>query len=605
MNHLFQNIIRKIEAGEVGMITRVFPLVFTIVIIGVLFDAGPFPLPIGSVGGIFHGLNDAQSMDNAQLARQLFRKQGFTTEFLRPYAVTQIQNYAVSRGLSDNLFPPTVYTAGVPRILPDTYNAPAYPCLLAAWFYLVRPNFDESPKDIATHHIYSGDMLIPVLNQIFLLLTTGLVFLLGWRLFDERVAWMSLVAFLTTNLLWGFSVTALSTTFLMFLLTAILFCALEIFHISEACQRDENHSFTPAWFWTLGLAFLLGLACLTRLQLLVLLVPLFLLLLLMPRSHPLLFLTVALISAGMVAPWLWHFYRISGNPLGSTMTYLLVGSTGYEGNQIFCATSIPTYEAYFRSASQKEYRGFLWQFEHCWILLGSNPMVLLFGASLLHRFKQSGPRMLQWLLAGFALFLIALNNLGVNNPDPLSPWNVLVLLLPCLVVIGTAFFFILLDRQNLIMRLLKNLIITVTLLLTALPLLLALTQGDPQLTSFPPYWPPYLKSIGQMAQPDEWVTTDMPWATAWYGDRPSLWLPDSLQAFENFHDNLCPSGVLLLTPVTWQKPVANLMSGEDKDWLPLFVNTPPADFPLSAHTFTAPHGPDYSLWSDRPRWESH
>jgi hypothetical protein len=108
-----------------------------------------------------------------------------------------------------------------------------------------------------------------------------------------------------------------------------------------------------------------------------------------------------------------------------------------------------------------------------------------------------------------------------------------------------------------------------------------------------------------MAQPDEWVTTDMPWATAWYGDRPSLWLPDSLQAFENFHDNLCPSGVLLLTPVTWQKPVANLMSGEDKDWLPLFVNTPPADFPLSAHTFTAPHGPDYSLWSDRPRWESH
>ena len=92
---------------------------------------------------------------------------------------------------------------------------------------------------------------------------------------------------------------------------------------------------------------------------------------------------------------------------------------------------------------------------------------------------------------------------------------------------------------------------------------------------FPPYWPPLIKEFAQFAQPDEWVTTDMPWATAWYGDRASLWLPDSITDFENFHDNVCPTGLILLTPVTWQSPLANVRNGEYKDWFALTVGATP------------------------------
>jgi hypothetical protein len=64
--------------------------------------------------------------------------------------------------------------------------------------------------------------------------------------------------------------------------------------------------------------------------------------------------------------------------------------------------------------------------------------------------------------------------------------------------------------------------------------------------------------IAQFAQPEEWATSDMPWASAWYADQASLWLPDSINDFDMIHDSICPTGVLFLTPVTWSQPVDNL-----------------------------------------------
>ena len=115
-----------------------------------------------------------------------------------------------------------------------------------------------------------------------------------------------------------------------------------------------------------------------------------------------------------------------------------------------------------------------------------------------------------------------------------------------------------------------------------------------------------------MAAPDEWITTDMPWATAWYADRTSLWLPDSITDFENFHDNICPTGVLLLTPVTLNESTPDLRTGEFKDWYNLYElallnsNTPP-QFPLSkfaVYPIPIGLGQAYMMWSDRERWKT-
>ena len=76
------------------------------------------------------------------------------------------------------------------------------------------------------------------------------------------------------------------------------------------------------------------------------------------------------------------------------------------------------------------------------------------------------------------------------------------------------------------------------------------------------------------------MTSDMPWASAWYADHASLWLPDSIADFDNLHDNTCPTGLLFFTPVTTMQPVVSLISGEEKDWFPFITGVNlPNDFP--------------------------
>jgi hypothetical protein len=329
----------------------------------------------------------------------------------------------------------------------------------------------------------------------------------------------------------------------------------------------------------------------------------------MPRASFSLFAVIALVVLGLVAPWFLRLYDVSGNPLGSNFLQLLYGPGDYSGNQIYCMTSIPDDEHLFREASGKESAGFLWHFAHGWDLLGVNPFILFFGASILHQFKRRQTQAFHWLLFGCALALIAANNLGSATPKAIDAWNTLVVLFPCMVVIGSAYFFILLDRLNLQIRLLHNLIVTTALALTVTPLMLALTLGNATYTPYPPYFPPAIKGYGQLAQPDEWITSDMPWATAWYADRASLWLPDSISDFEHLHDDVCSTGILILTPITWSEPTSTFLTGEYKDWFPLIsipqiqgLNAPP-DFPLTQHALIAPTNLDYSLWSDRPRWQ--
>ncbi|MCE0484245.1 MAG: hypothetical protein LV479_08415 [Methylacidiphilales bacterium] len=599
MQNVIQSMLQSLEVGKGQFIIRSLPLVVTLIAIGGLFDFGAY-----------HGPNDAQSMDNAQLARQIARGQGYTTEFLRPYALTQLQNYVSSQtlpgGTHGELFPVKDFPTGKPRIVPDTYNAPGYPTLLAAVFNLTRTNFDQSMDDMMKHRLYAPDIIIPILNQIFLLLTGILVFVLSLRLFDQRVAWLSIVVFFGCNLIWQYSLTGLSTSLLMFLVTAMFFCIPEILSISEECFESTEASFSRAWLWAIFMALLLTLICLTRLHLLVLLVPVMVFLNLMPKTQSLLTVLVGLIVVAGVAPWYWHFYAVSGSILGSNAAQLMYGQGEYQNDQIFCASSIPGYESLFRFLGTKECSGLDWTLEHAWTLLGASVAILFYGAAILHQFKRRKTQRFHLLVLASAFCAVVVNSLGVDNPDDLGPWNILILFFPCMVVIGCAFFFILLDRIGTQVPILRNLIVIVFLVLAAVPLgqNLSSTLRSHTFYNYPPYAPPLIKALSQMAQPDEWVTSDMPWATAWYGDRGSLWIPDTVSDFEDFHDNYCPSGMLILTPVTWSKQLNELTDGEKKDWIAFYTNSRvPEGFPLAIRSAVPKPGPAYSLWSDRARWQ--
>ena len=570
MNRI-QGILHAVEEGKAQILTRLIPSAIALLLIFIAYDMR-----------IFEGFTDAQSMDNAQLARQIATGAGYTTKFIRPYAIEQFSQFQRSKSsTATELYPSDRYPRGTPRILPDSYNAPGYPYLLAGWFKLVHPAFDPTARQLSGTRVYGPDKFPMLLNQLFLCLTAVLVFLLARRLFDSRVAWLSVSVFLLTNLVWQYSITALSTSALMFLLCAALFIVLEIFSVGEICFESTEATFWPAWLWSLLLVLVLAAACLMRLHLLVLLVPLAVFLFCMPSRRIFLPFLVVLIVLGLVAPWFLHLYEISGSPVGSNVPILHYGTPDFEGNQIFCTLTPPNYDQLFKDATAKEFMGLRWHILHIWTLLGTNPFVLLFFVSFLHNFRQARAQALRWLLLGSATVLVLANNLGSPHPDDVDQWNVLILLLPGMIVVGSAFFCILLDRLHLPLRIFNGATVTVVLVLTAAPLIANVFDTRTN-QPYPPYAPTFLRAIGDIVPKENWIATDMPWAEAWYGNHTSLWLPDSVSDFNEIYDTHNSSAVLVLTQVLENEPATTILTGEYKDWLPFVTGgTAPPGFPLS------------------------
>jgi hypothetical protein len=589
MNKLLASAFYSIEVGKGRVLVRLVPLL--IVVAGII---GIYDLKINK------GFSDMQSMDNAQLARQLTRHQGFLTYFIRPYALAQVAAFKAKQGQTE-LFPDSTYKTGVPRVIPDTYNSPGYPVVLAGFYEALHIDLSETSDTINLHRYVSGDKWVPFLNQAFILLTAGVMFFLGLRLFDERVAWISPIVLLFSDFVWRYSITATPICLLMLLMTVVLFGLEEIYRIGEpVLEEGEKPSLGWAWLIVPVLAVLLGAMILLCLPLMVMTLPLVGWLLLMPRTNWLFAPIFAGIVALLVAPWFFHWYSVCGNALGSNLTWGLLGQGGYLGNEIFCSEFIPAWDTMFGASGGKEYNGFYYYFQHGWELLGSSPMVLLFATSLLHEFRRKRVRSLQWLVVVLALVIIAMTNLADAKPVPVGSWNLVVVLVPAMIMIGTAFFFVLLDRMATQLRLLTATLVVGMLALCLAPVAISYLAAANGYYNYPPYLPPYLSYLSRLAPAEEWVTSDMPWATAWYGDRASLWLPDKTADFASIYDTYNESDFILFTPATLSRPAQTLTTGELRDWGPIITSgTVPDSFPLHHLAKLPETGPEYSLLSNR------
>jgi hypothetical protein len=78
-------------------------------------------------------------------------------------------------------------------------------------------------------------------------------------------------------------------------------------------------------------------------------------------------------------------------------------------------------------------------------------------------------------------------------------------------------------------------------------------------------------------KPEEITASDMPWAIAWYADRRSIWLPDTVRAFTEFHDYGvfgAPVNGLYLTPISGsQNKLGDILKGEYKDWAAVILRS--------------------------------
>ena len=74
----------------------------------------------------------------------------------------------------------------------------------------------------------------------------------------------------------------------------------------------------------------------------------------------------------------------------------------------------------------------------------------------------------------------------------------------------------------------------------------SMLAGPRMQIAWPPYVAPYIAIMGTWTTENEIITSDMPWAVAWYAERKSLWLPDTIQDFLTLNDYKQLNGAIVV-----------------------------------------------------------
>jgi hypothetical protein len=587
-----QEWIHRMELGAGAKYVRWFAAVIGFAMLAVIYDSL-----------CFRNFTNAEAMDAAQLGRNISQGRGYTTYFVRPLSIELTRKARPDKS-------PLLKEGHR-----DISNPPVYPLVLAG---VLRVTPD--PTDllaVKNFSIYAPNMYIAVFNQMLFGLGALLVFRLALRWFNLHVAWMSAVLFLLTELYWRFTVSGLSTM-LVIDLVLLLVLLLSIF------ERRARENGTPAKLLlnALMIGITAGFVMLTRYSLGLLILPTLIFIAACGARRRWVWTGAALVAfAIIVTPWLIRNVIASGLPFG-TATYAVVdGTPAFPGDTLERSLN-PS----FRGMPGQEWQMFV-MVMHKGIngvkesvsselpRLGGNWLWSFFLAGLLVRFQSVNLSRLRWFVVGSLALLIpvqafARTHLSADSPE-INSENLLVVFSPLVLIFAVGLFFILFESLPLPSAPVRYISLAGFAAVISLPLMLALLPPRPARFS-PPYYAPRLQQIARYMDRREMWMSDIPWAIAWYGERPCVgltldWGPDFF-AINDFHKTV--NGLYISTRTTDARFISNWFGGENRGWgkflLQSFVAMEvPKGFPLKhspEKLFSAGNGE--LLLTDRDRWST-
>jgi hypothetical protein len=304
----------------------------------------------------------------------------------------------------------------------------------------------------------------------------------------------------------------------------------------------------------------------------------------------------------VVSPWLVRNYQVSGNPFGLAVYdafYDLAPEASYQRMDDLSISNTGT------TLKGKIRVNFGRQFEGLFGLLGLNIAAITFFFALLHPFRNRKAAMFKWCV--FLMWLSALFGMCLFRGSAVVSENQLhVLFIPLFAAFGTAFLFVLWNRLEWGGEIMRLAFIGLIILVCALPMLSTLFAGQQSRIQWPPYVPQLISILGNWFREDETVCSDVPWAVAWYSQRISLLMPQTMRSFNRIHDydeTKQPVRGLYLTPVTTdQRLFSEIYTGPGKEWAGLILRPPKVqDFPLTAYVALPIEG-QCIIFADRDRW---
>jgi hypothetical protein len=117
--------------------------------------------------------------------------------------------------------------------------------------------------------------------------------------------------------------------------------------------------------------------------------------------------------------------------------------------------------------------------------------------------------------------------------------------------------------------------------------------------------PPFISVLHNWFKPQEILSSDMPWAVAWYANRKCLLLPETVRQLNEVSDFGAlgsPIVGLYLTPVSGNASFLSIIKGPYKEWAPVIMRTVNLnDFLLKSFT-PLPIDGECILYADSDRW---
>jgi hypothetical protein len=309
-------------------------------------------------------------------------------------------------------------------------------------------------------------------------------------------------------------------------------------------------------------------------------------------------------------PWLVRNYVVCGSPVGlgwySGLHQLRGNTESFEMRSRKLDLDLVT-PRYFRRKIQAES---IHQLDELYSFLGSVIAAPVFFLALLHLFKRHDTGAFRWcILLMWAGGFLGMGVFGFSETAGLHANDLHVLFIPAMTYYGLALILVMWSRFQIRTPFFRAGFISAIYFISALPFLDTLTEllGPPGMRiAWPPYIPPYIAIMNTWTTEKEIITSDMPWAVAWYADRRSLWLPATLKDFLDLNDYGRLDGRIVglyLTPVSGNRAfVADIVKGEYKEWQQFITrNVSSRDFPLKYVT-ALPVENECIFYSDRDRW---
>lgn len=554
-------------------------------------------LGFAALAGLFDALayqsfSSEEAMETAQLARNLSRGQGYTTETIRPLSIWLLRKQA----------PPGQAASVLNNPIPDLSTPPVYPVLLAGLMAVLPFDF------IATQYWeYAPERWIAVFNQVLFFVAVLLLFRIARRLFDARVAWLSSAIFAGSNLYWKFTVSGLSTSWLLVVFLASVLCLVRLQERGQAARAGFGSVVLAA-----SSGVLMGVGGLSRYGFGIMIIPVLLFVgWIAPKGQAKICCAVAAAAFVVVmAPWVSRNIIVSGNCFGTAQYALIEQTRPFQEDGL--ERSFDPEGGFLRVGPMDVLDKIVINAREVWHSdlprLGGNWVSAFFLVGLFIPFRNPGlGRMRIFLLGSMILLFVAQSagqtHLTTDLPD-INSENLLSLLAPLVFVFGVALFYTLLDQLNLVAADARGAVVGAFILLACAPLLMSFIVGH-RPPPHTPYSPLHVGRVARLMRSQEFMISDVPGAVAWYGDHQCGWLPLDDQREFNDSNRLKPIKAVYLTQRTTDSRFLSQMMLDPKSWGHFVVQCEghgevPAGFPLT--NAIAGFLPDQLFVSDRARW---